>query len=228
MKFFSKKLRNYLKTLPGFVLPFTLLICAIMLLISVSISTILIKQIYFSNIERDSQVAYYAADNAIACALSIDETYSDARGIGLFPYDVASSSEEATKYVDSVLKEIKERRAAFKPPMSVVAGDRTEIKCAQSFMLNSLPSPSDFKTNDGVIFSHTFPAHDSVPETTETGKSSSFLMQMDLDGGTTFRCAKVTVNKTLSYRQIIAQGYSRCDVPEGRIERAVINTTLMQ
>src|SRR6185503_17447831 len=87
--YIQKKLQNH----PGFVLPFTLFICGIMLLITVSISTILTKQIYFSILAKESQLAYYAADDAIACAISIDETYADANAQGIFPSDPLASND---------------------------------------------------------------------------------------------------------------------------------------
>ena len=41
-----------------------------------------------------------------------------------------------------------------------------------------------------------------------------------------YRCAKVTINKTQSFRQVIAQGYSSCNGTGNTVERAVINTTV--
>lgn len=222
MNYFLKYFNNsFLKT-KGFVLPFTLLICAIMLLISVSISTILTKQIYFSNLARDSQVAYYAADNAAACALAVDETYVDNNGIGIFPYDATLTTAQAKAYMSSVPIDINARRGSFTPPMSSLAATLEDIQCAQSYMFLD----SDF-TISSVNFQRNVPAHDAVPASIEFGKSSSLVMKMDLGDGS-FRCAKVTVNKTLSYRQIVAQGFSRCDRPDGSVERAVISTTLTQ
>jgi len=46
-------------------------------------------------------------------------------------------------------------------------------------------------------------------------------------GDNTERCAKVTVNKTPNYRQIISQGYASCPGTRGStpIERAVVSET---
>ena len=225
MKYITKHFKKTLNSHRGFVLPFTLLICAIMLLISVSISAILIKQIYFSNIARDSQIAYYAADNAVACTLAVDETYVDADGIGIFPYIGTlpiTPSTEIQNMRDS-LTAINARRAAFVPAMPPLAGSLDTIICAQSKMFDA---DSSF-TISSVRFDRDVPAHDLVPAGKEYGRTSTFIMKMDLGDGT-FRCAKVTVNKTKSYRQIVAQGFSRCDRPDGSVERAVINTTLTQ
>lgn len=227
MKNFIKK---YLKISfikqQGFVLPFTLLICAIMLLISLSISTILSKQIYFSNLARDSQTAYYAADNAMACTLAIDETYVDDYGVGIFPYASTTpvDSNAEMSYMSQILLVIQSRRAATDPPMTNLASTLTDIQCAESRVFDTVTS--NF-TISPVVFSREIPAYALVATSTEYGRTSTFFMKMALGDGT-FRCAKVTVNKTQSYRQIISQGYSRCDRPDGSIERAVINTSLLR
>ena len=110
----------------GFVLPFTLFICGIMILISLSISTLLTKQMYFSQLARDSQMAYYAADNAVACTLSVDETYTDENGMGIFSSDLASSTLE---YMNDILASSTERRSMLS--QSLLASTTDQIQCAQ-------------------------------------------------------------------------------------------------
>ncbi|MDD4989446.1 MAG: pilus assembly PilX N-terminal domain-containing protein [Candidatus Pacebacteria bacterium] len=228
MKNFTKHMKMTFINKRGFVLPFTLLISAIMLLISVSISTILTKQIYFSNLSRDSQIAYYAADNALSCALSIDETYVDDFGIGIFPYSSSIPVDPIAERtaMEQTLASIQSRRAATTPAMTPLAPTLNDIQCAQSRIFVPT-SPYSFTINQNV-FSRIVPAHGAVPASTEIGRTSSFFMKMDLGDGSTFRCAKITINKTQSYRQIISQGFSRCDRPDGTIERAIINTSLLQ
>lgn len=223
MNYFSKHIKNnHLKT-RGFVLPFTLFICGVMLLISTSISVILQKQIYFSQIARESQAAYYAADNAIACVLSIEYTYVDATAEvpGIFPSNTtihpAGPENRTTDYLADMsitLENINTKRII--DGHSSLAPDLNSIECAQSVVFNSsLPSNFTISSSD---FSH------EVAGIPETGVTSNFNMKMDVGGGE-YRCAKVTVSKTATYRQIVAQGYSRCDRPDGSVERAVINET---
>lgn len=208
----------------GFVLPFTLLICAIMLLISVSISATLTKQIYFSNLARESQAAYYAADTAVACTLAIDETYADQDGIGIFPYSSTTpvvSNDDKQDMIATLASTTESRSIVGYSPLATSLGT---IECAQSSMFDTA---SAF-TISNKVFSHTFPAHDGVDVAIENGRTSTFNMKMDL-GGSLYRCAKVTVNKTKSYRQVIAQGYSKCGTQQkDAVERAVVNTTITQ
>lgn len=206
----------------GFVLPFTLFICAIMLLISVGISTVLIKQIYFSTLSRESQVAYYAADNAVLCTQIIDGTYTEVNGLGIFPYDDLSVNYGLPRIdIQATLDYTNTHRQALGYPLLASSlGDMNDgIKCAQSLIFSELSNLSDFAVSP-VRFERIDANGDP-----DYGRTSTFKMKMDLGDGA-FRCAKVTVNKTSSYRQIIAQGYSRCDRPNGSIERAVVDTSI--
>lgn len=191
----------------GFVLPFTLLISSIMILISISISTTLAKQLYFSRLARQSQLAYYAADNAVQCAVMIDDTYIGSSG-GIFPFDQATQPSPGT-YVQDAFSDYKGTHP------NVASIFEYNLKCAQSYIFvpNIPPNPNSTDLTFAA-FSHN----------SEDGWTTTFNMKMDL-GGNIYRCAKVTVNKTSSYRQVIAQGYSSCDTTFGRVERAVINAT---
>ena len=60
-----------------------MLLSAIILTVSVGITTILAKEIFFSQLSRESQLAYYAADTHFECASFIDDGYIDqASGTG--------------------------------------------------------------------------------------------------------------------------------------------------
>lgn len=223
MKHIFQKIKISTQYHQGFVLPFTLLICAIMLLISVGISTILMKQIYFSNLGRESQIAYYAADNALACAVSMEETYESGSS-GIFPSDpLILLTESNIAIMETKLDTINALRSAIEPPIIPLAANLNDIKCAQSAMFDTSVSVSDFTAN--TLFQREIPAHDSEPATTEEGVTSTFKMKMKIDDGE-YRCAKVTVNKTETYKQIVAQGYSKCDNTRGAIERAVVYSTV--
>ncbi len=214
MKQFFRKNKYKQNKVSGFVLPFTLFICGIMLLISLGISTVLEKQIFFSQVARDSQAAYYAADDAVACVISIDETYINATGTGIFPSDAYIDS---TIDMESTLDYVNDHRVAS--GYKALASTLNEIKCAQSVIFDT-NAPSYFEVST-TTFVRTTPSNDI-----EEGKTSTFKMKMNIGDGV-YRCAKVTVNKTETYRQIIAQGYAACDRASGSIERAVVNTTLL-
>jgi hypothetical protein len=219
MKYLFKQNSIITQKLRGFVLPFTLLICGIMLLISVSISTILNKQIYFSNIARSSQAAYYAADNALACTLAIEEIYSDG-ATGFFPYDTSlNTTEEHRGSMQDKLYDLNSRilAAGGQPLASTI----NEIKCAQSLIFDTSPITSNF-----TVESENF-VRKIEGEPDDEGKTSSFSMKMKI-ADNDYRCAKVTIHKTPTYKQVISQGYSRCDRPDGSIERAVVYTTSVE
>ncbi len=149
MKYILKYIRINKSIKLGFVLPFTLFISGIMLLISLGISTILQKQIFFSQVARDSQAAYYAADNAVACVISIEETYVNATGTGIFPYD--SSSLTQLEDMDNLLIYVNGNRTAngYSPLAPNVSG----IKCAQSNIFTT-DQETDFKLHSDHHLKH--------------------------------------------------------------------------
>jgi hypothetical protein len=214
MRKIYKKIKFLFSIKKAFVLPFTLLICAIMILITVSISTILTKQIYFSILAKDSQLAYYAADDAVACILSIETLYSTSTGIFQSDPNIPDT-DTALTYMTDIVTEVNANRESNSLPS--LALSPSLITCAQSQIFSVSP-PTNFYVGPEVY------VRQLSGGGTDEGKTSTLYMRMDLGDGT-YRCAKVTVNKTESYRQVIAQGYSRCDSGPGVIERAVINVT---
>jgi hypothetical protein len=200
-------LNLHAKRVRGFVMPFTLLICSILLSIATSISIILVKELYFSKVSRDSQIAYYAADNGMMCAVMVDDQYVDPdTGLGIFQYALSPTAQD-------VLTKINTAEGS-----TITLYNGNSIKCATSEIFN--PSTNGFMVTE-------FPHTNSLGQS-ETGRTSQFTLHMDLGDGTT-RCAKITVNKTPTFRQIISQGYTAC--PGGSIrpiERAIINTTEIQ
>ena len=209
-------LKKYLRAMRksrGFILPLTLLVCLIILIVANSISTILAKELYFSKVSRQSQVAYYSADNAMMCAIMVDDTYLDPdTGLGIFPYNGLSSNPTAD--MQTVLDKINTNRQA----QGFAALALNDIKCATSDVFNASVSTSAFLA---VPFTRVNSA-----SVVENGQKSSFNMKMDLGDGT-FRCASVLIYKTSNYRQIIARGFTSCTSLVGTpiIERAIVNTT---
>ncbi|MEI6810587.1 MAG: hypothetical protein WCK60_00880 [Candidatus Nomurabacteria bacterium] len=203
------KIKGKIKSSHGFVIPFTLLVCAIILSVSTGISLILAKELYFSKLSRDSQDAYYAADNGLMCAIAIDDAYIDPdTGSGIFQY---SNLNDAS----AVLNKVNEERAlkSFNA-LNLYGGN--SIKCATSEIFD--PITNSFKVDPYQ--------RENTSHVTEYGKSSSFMLHMNLGDGTT-RCAKVIVNKTGMYRQIISQGYAECLDTRSKypVERAVVSET---
>jgi len=211
----------------GFVLPFTMLISVLIVFVTTSALALLARQQYFSKLYKQNQVAYYAADDSVACTILIDDTYTGGDGLGIFPV----SSTTPIEYIDSVVTYVKQGN-----PSSPATKD--QITCGQSPIFGPSGSPS-FDPQFSVApvdYAYYFINPQTGLQEIEYGQTSSYNMRMDLglDPNDTngvarlYRCAKVTVNKTQSFRQIIAQGYSSCSKGSGAVERAVVNTTVTQ
>jgi hypothetical protein len=234
--FFRKTFHTLHHFRKGFILPFTMLVSTLILLVAGSSLTLLTKQLYFSKMYKLSQTAYYAADDAISCAIAIDDTYIGADGFGIFPYDSLAFTANGNDlaHINGTLAYVNNKRNNESPPLPSVS--LNDIKCANSSIFDTtVSSPGNTFTSE-ANFSHTFQAVAPNPPQVEDGRVVSYMMRMDLGldpadvTGTKhlFRCAKVTVKKTPSFRQIIAQGYAQCDNPNGSVERAVVNTTEVQ
>ncbi len=219
----------------GFILPFTMLISVLVLFITTGALALLTKQQYFSRVYKQTQAAYYAADDAISCALSIDDAYVSNDGLGIFPSSSTTENGLATPqvpidYIDSVVTSVNDRLST-----SLTRGD---ITCGQSQIFAPGGTPTfdpEFEISNYHYAYHFTNPVTSLPDK-EYGVTSTYNMRMDLGLDSSditgvrhlYRCAKVTVNKTPSFRQIIAQGYSSCDGTGGAIERAVVNTTIIE
>jgi hypothetical protein len=191
----------------AFILPLTLLITTVILAVATGISSILLKQMFFSRLSRESLAAFYAADSGLACAIYIDDAYVDqATGIGIFEYDPTLG---AGVWTQTVFDSVNDLRFSRGIPLITTVDN---IKCATTpifIVASSSISVSDFSSTGG-------PAD---------GRTTTFDYSMNLGDGTN-RCATITINKTENYRQIISQGYNTCNKGSmNLIERAVINTT---
>lgn len=194
----------------GFILPFTMLISTLVLLVSGSVLILLSKQLYFSKIYRQSQTAYYAADDAMMCALATDDSLIGADGLGIFPY---STTTDPMQHINDTLEYLNLKRALDGVPAILL----NDVICGQSPIFtgnsNFTVATETYKYTFGTLL--------------EEGITITYNVRMPLADGT-YRCAKVTVNKTPSFRQIISQGYAQCDNPNGSVERAVVNTTIAE
>lgn len=229
LHFLNKKIVRNKNLTRGFILPFTMLVSVLVLFITTGALALLSKQQYFSKVYKQTQAAYYAADDAISCALSIDDAYVSADGLGIFPSSSTTPSAPIA-YIDSVIGYVNEKNGT-----GLSKGD---ITCGQSpiFAPGGSPTydPKFTVAQQDYVYYFTNPVT-GLPDR-EYGVTSSYNMRMDLGADPAdltgvrhlYRCAKVTVKKTQSFRQIIAQGYSSCDGTGNAIERAVVNTTIIQ
>ena len=186
----------------AFILPLTLLITTIILAVSTGITTILIKQMFFSRLARESTIAFYAADSGLACAQSIDDTYiNQSTGLGIFQYD-----NDLLHIPQASLDSYNELRTSRGIPIIPTLAN---IRCGgMTFIGQASPIYEVTDYGSPVV-----------------GKTTTFNLTMDLGDGT-YRCAQVIINKTPTFRQIISRGFSTCNVGASNfLERAVVNTT---
>lgn len=231
----KKNIKNYRlqKYRNGFVLPFTMLITSLILFVMLGTMTLISKQQLFEKNDRKSQTAYYVADDAMACAIKIDDSYVNSNGTGIFP--VSSSTNSVTvngattsyAYIDDVIANVNLERSlqvdANGDPLQPIS--LLDIKCGESVIFDTTPtSDSKFTVATTTDYRHYYINPNTGLEEIEYGQTSIFSIRM-LVGTNEYRCATVTVNKTESYREIISQGYSSCDPNSQRVERAIVNST---
>lgn len=201
----------------GFILPFTMLIVTLILLVLTTGANTLSKQLLFSKIYRQSQAAYYAADDALQCTLLIEGTYTDPdSGLGIFPGGTPVSVGDPNGYINAVFQNF---NSSIGSPMGTTPDAIKGVKCAQVSIFDSNAPTNFIVLSDNYVYTN--------PKTglQEQGKTSEFTMKMPLGDGS-YRCAKVTVHKTEKFRQIISEGYSSCIPGLDVVERAVVDTTI--
>ena len=186
-------------------MPLTMVVVTITLAVATGISVILVKEMFFSKVTRESNIAYYAADSGLACAIYTDDAYIDqVSGIGIFQYNDLVTPDATLASFNSI------RSSRGIPTIAL-----TNIKCATSAIF--VPATTGYAVTN---YSRT-----KSDNSIESGKTTTFNLRMDLGDGT-YRCARVVVNKTATFRQIISRGYNTCTTnSKVFIERAVINTT---
>lgn len=216
----------------GYILAFTLIIMSILLIVSLSVSRIIAKEMYFSKLIELSKSTYFAADSGIECA----------------------------KYLDSVFKDITFGNSIILNSTSTADGNFDFINNANQYVFFSsstvilstnITSPSGIYCNgDNNIFG----AYASTPDAVENNLNnelSSFnivgdsthatttfgLILKDIDpntGNIKTRCALVVFYKerfsvatdtTVSFG-IISTGYSNCDnQSRSRVSRTIFESS---
>lgn len=71
------KLKFLKKSEPGYILAFALIVVGILLVVSLSVSRIIAKEISFSRLVDNNRAAYFAADSGIECAQYLDNVLRD-------------------------------------------------------------------------------------------------------------------------------------------------------
>lgn len=196
----------------GFILPLAMLLMSLILLVSLGITSIIVRQAKFTRIVRDSFIAYNAADMAVTCTAFIDNSYvNPSTGYGIFPTsDATFSVADSQLEIDDTIARINVGRTA----RGIGTITLNDVSCGSVHVFSNAET--------GITYSTTTYTRSDL--TTETGKRSTFILSLPLTNGE-FRCAKVIFNKTPSFNQIIASGYSSCDATGiHRLERVIISS----
>lgn len=220
----------------GYILPFTLVIISILLLVSLSVSRIIAKEMFFSKLVELSKATYFTADSGIECAKYLDSNFTElTTGDSLILNSTSTSDGNA----------------------DFIANSSQNIFFASSTVITStgMTSPSEIycNNNDGT-YNQIFGAYALTPQAVETNlknQLSSFnVVGDDLNATTTFglilkstdpntgdnntRCALVVFSKqrtsvatnTTAYFEIISTGYSSCDPDNrSRVSRTVFESS---
>ncbi len=197
----------------GFILPLTMLLMTLILLVSIGVTSVIVRQARFSRIIKDSLIAYNAADMAVMCTAFIDNTFTNSSTTnGIFPtnptlYPLGNETTE----INDTIGTINSGRLIRGVP-SIPSSD--SLTCGGVRIFNPADSQITY-----TAFTYT-----KSDLSTEAGKTSTFNLKIPLSSGD-FRCAKVIYNKSTSFSQIISSGYSTCDASSrSRLERVIVSS----
>lgn len=220
----------------GYILAFTLVIVSILLLVSLSVSRIIAKEMFFSKLVELGKTTYFAADSGIECARYLDANFKDLTlGTSLL-LNSTSTGDGNYDFTTNASQNV------FFASSTVIAG--TGISSPTSIYCNS----------DNGTYNKIFGAYASTPQAVETNLNkqlSSFNVVGDANNATTtfglilkdvdpntgdqnVRCALVVFSKqkssvatgTTASFGIISTGYSSCDSSNrSRVSRTIFESS---
>jgi len=220
----------------GYILAFTLVIVSILLLVSLSVSRIIAKEIFFSKLIELSKATYFAADSGIECAKYLDSNFKD---LTLGTSLILNSTSTDNGYYDFIVN----------------SNQNIFFASSTSLANTGITSPSGIYCNsDDSTYNQIFANYALTPQAVETNLSnqlSSFnvvgdgtnatttfgLILKDTDSNTgnqNVRCAlvvffkqrySVATDTTISFG-IISTGYSSCDPNNrARVSRTILESS---
>ncbi|MDQ1282121.1 MAG: hypothetical protein QG630_472, partial [Patescibacteria group bacterium] len=202
-----------------------LVVISILLLVSLSVSRIIAKEMFFSKLVELSKVTYFAADSGIECAKYLDSNFRDLTlGVSLILNSTSTGNGNA----------------------DFITNSNQNIFFASSTVRTStgMTGPTEiYCNNNDNTYNRIFYTYALTPQAVEDNlkdETSSFnIIGDDMNATTTFglilkstdpntgddnvRCALVVFSKqrtsvatdTTAYFEIISTGYSSCD-PDNR------------
>ena len=231
---------NFLKTNKkrdsGYILAFSLIIVSILLLVSLSVSRIIAKEMFFSKLVELSKTTYFTADSGIECARYLDSNFKD---LTLGTSIILNSSPSLDSNSDFTINALQN---VFFASSTVISN-------------TGISSPSGIYCNsDDHTYNQIFGTYAATPEVVATNLNSqisSFNVVGDTDNATTTfglilkdvdpntgvqntRCALVVFAKekssfatsTAASFVIISTGYSSCDANNRtRVSRTITESS---
>jgi hypothetical protein len=240
-KFTKNKKENNLES--GYILAFALIVVAILLTVSFSVSRIITKEIYFSKLLENSKTAYFAADAGLECAQYLDSVFKDdSIGISLI-LNSTSTGSAIQDFTDNVTNYI-----FYAPTSTVFIHNGSSFNSADSVLgnINKISCASDGNYNN--IFKTYSITSQEVSDNLNNEISSYNIVGDTEHATTTFgivvkqndpnntsntlsRCALVEFAKTkssnpdentTSYFSISSTGYSSCKSSDpSRVSRTI-------
>lgn len=231
-KFFKKNNKRD----SGFILAFTLVIMSILLMVSLSVSRIIAKEMYFSKLIELSKSTYFAADSGIECAKYLESNFKDLTSGSSLILNSTSTGDGNLDFITNANQNI------FYASSTVITS--TNIGSLAGVYCNS----------DDPSYNQVFGAYASTPQAVENNLDnnlSSFnvigdsthatttlgLILKNIDpntGNVNTRCALVVIFKertsvatdtTVSFG-IISTGYSNCDSQSrSRVSRTIFESS---
>ncbi|MEN9338575.1 MAG: hypothetical protein RI945_300 [Candidatus Parcubacteria bacterium] len=208
----------------GYILIFTLIIVATLLLVSMSISRIIAKEVFFSKLIDYNKAAYFAADSGVECAQYLDSIFQDrSLGISLI-LNSTSSGDGEYDFRDNAVKNIFFATSTVPSFTNILASDYKEkIFCASDGTYNKIFDDTAYVDTKEEVYTNlnqrksTFNiVGDSLHATTTFG-----IVLQEVDPNTAnivYRCVVVEFAKTKSEFStntsesfgIISTGFSSC------------------
>ena len=239
-KFIKNKKENNLES--GYILAFALIVVAILLTVSFSVSRIITKEIYFSKLLENSKTAYFAADAGLECAQYLDSVFKDdSVGISLVLNSVPTGS-GSQDFIDNATNNI-----FYAPTSTVFTHNSSTFNPSDGVLINlgKISCASDGTYNN--IFKNYTTSAQSVSDNLDNSISSYNIVGDAGSATTTFglivrqvdpntgdqldRCALVEFTKTksinpnentTSYFSISSTGYSSCKSNDpSRVSRTI-------
>lgn len=227
----------------GYILAFTLIIMSILLIVSLSVSRIIAKEMYFSKLIELSKSTYFAADSGIECAKYLDSVFKDITFGNSIILNSTSTADGNFDFINNA------NQYVFFSSSTVILS--TNITSPSGIYCNS-----DDNTYNQIFgaYNQIFGAYASTPDAVENNLNnelSSFnivgdsthatttfgLILKDIDpntGNIKTRCALVVFYKerfsvatdtTVSFG-IISTGYSNCDnQSRSRVSRTIFESS---